>query len=161
MALYLTAIVIGGVPIVREAGEALIEERRLTIDTLVVVAVIGAALLGQWWEAAAVVFLFSFSEMLEDLTLDRAHNAIHALMELSPEEARIKVDGRESTVPVESVAVGAIVAVRPGERVPVDGEVIAGSSTIDQSAITGESGSGSQGRRRQCLCRHHQPAGVP
>ena len=141
VALYLTAIVIGGVPIVREAGEALIEERRLTIDTLVVVAVIGAALLGQWWEAAAVVFLFSFSEMLEDLTLDRAHNAIHALMELSPEEARIKVDGRESTVPVESVAVGAIVAVRPGERVPVDGEVIAGSSTIDQSAITGESAS--------------------
>ena len=136
---YLTAILVGGVPIVREAWEALTEERRLTIDSLVVIAVVGAVVLGQWWEAAAVVFLFSFSEMLEDFTLDRAHNAINALMELSPEEARVKVDGRESTVPVEDVAVGMIVAVRPGERVPVDGEVLTGDSTIDQSAITGES----------------------
>ena len=91
--LYLTAILVGGVPIVREAWESLTEERRLTIDSLVVIAVVGAVMLGQWWEAAAVVFLFSFSEMLEDFTLDRAHNEIHALMELSPEEARIKVDG--------------------------------------------------------------------
>ena len=138
-ALYLAAILVGGVPIVREAWEALSAHRRLSIDALVVVAVVGAALLGQWWEAAAVVFLFSFSEMLEEFTLDRAHNAINALMELSPEEARVKVDGREATVPVESVAVGATVVVRPGERVPVDGEVVAGRTTIDQSAITGES----------------------
>ncbi|MYB76181.1 MAG: cadmium-translocating P-type ATPase [Chloroflexi bacterium] len=136
---YLAAIVVGGVPILREAWEALWEDRRLTIDSLVVVAVIGAVLLGQWWEAAAVVFLFSFSEMLEEFTLDRAHSAIQTLMELSPQEARIKVDGRESTVPVEDVAVGMIVAVRPGERVPVDGDVVAGESTIDQAAITGES----------------------
>lgn len=136
---YLAAIVVGGVPVLREAWEALWEDRRLTIDSLVVVAVIGAILLGQWWEAAAVVFLFSFSEMLEDFTLDRAHSAIQTLMELSPQEARIKVDGRESTVPVEDVAVGMIVAVRPGERVPVDGEVVDGESTIDQAAITGES----------------------
>lgn len=138
-ALYLAAILVGGVPIVREACEALTAHRRLSIDALVVVAVVGAALLGQWWEAAAVVFLFSFSEMLEEFTLDRAHNAINALMELSPEEARVKVDGREETVPVESVAVGATVVVRPGERVPVDGEVVAGRTTVDQSAITGES----------------------
>ena len=137
--LYLTAIVVGGVPIVREAWEALTEDRRLSIDSLVVVAVIGAVLLGEWWEAAAVVFLFSLSEMLEDYTLDRAHHAIHTLMELSPDKARIKTDGRESTVPIESVAVGTIVVVRPGERVPVDGEVVTGHSTIDQSAITGES----------------------
>ena len=137
--LYLTAIVVGGVPIVREAWGALTEDRRLSIDSLVVVAVIGAVLLGEWWEAAAVVFLFSLSEMLEDYTLDRAHHAIHTLMELSPDKARIKTDGRESTVPVESVAVGTIVVVRPGERVPVDGEVVTGHSTIDQSAITGES----------------------
>ena len=137
--LYLTAIVVGGVPIVREAWGALTEDRRLSIDSLVVVAVIGAVLLGEWWEAAAVVFLFSLSEMLEDYTLDRAHHAIHTLMELSPDKARIKTDGRESTVPIESVAVGTIVVVRPGERVPVDGEVVTGHSTIDQSAITGES----------------------
>ena len=136
---YLAAIVVGGVSILREAWEALWEDRRLTINSLVVVAVIGAVLLGQWWEAAAVVFLFSFSEMLEEFTLDRAHSAIQTLMELSPQEARIKVDGRESTVPVEDVAVGTIVAVRPGERVPVDGDVVAGESTIDQAAITGES----------------------
>lgn len=137
--LYLTAIVIGGVPIVHEAWEAITEERRLSIDALVVVAVVGAVLLGEWWEAAAVVFLFSLSEMLEDYTLDRAHHAIHALMELSPEKARVKENGRETTVPIESVDVGAVVAVRPGERLPVDGDVIAGNSTIDQSAITGES----------------------
>lgn len=137
--LYLTAILVGGVPILRKAWGAISAERRLTIDCLVVVAVVGAVLLGEWWEAAAVVFLFSVSEMLEDYTLDRAHHAIHALMELSPEEARIKVNGRETTVPIESVAVGAIVVVRPGERVPLDGNVLAGSSTIDQSAITGES----------------------
>ena len=125
--LYLAAIVVGGVPIVREAWGALTEDRRLSIDSLVVVAVIGAVLLGEWWEAAAVVFLFSLSEMLEDYTLDRAHHAIHTLMELSPDKARIKTDGRESTVPVESVAVGTIVVVRPGERVPVDGEVITGA----------------------------------
>lgn len=137
--LYLAAIVIGGVPILREAWEAITAERRLTIDCLVVVAVIGAVVLGEWWEAAAVVFLFSLSEMLEDYTLDRAHHAIHALMELSPDEARVKENGREITVPIEDVAVGAVVAVRPGERVPVDGDVIAGNSTIDQSPITGES----------------------
>jgi Cd2+/Zn2+-exporting ATPase len=138
-ALYLVAILVGGVPIVREAWKALYGHRRLSIDALVVIAVIGAAVLGQWWEAAAVVFLFSFSEMLEEFTLDRAHNAINALMELSPEEARIKVDGVETTVPIESVVVGVTVVVRPGERVPVDGEVIVGRTTIDQSAITGES----------------------
>ena len=137
--IYLAAIAAGGVTILREAWEALWEERRLTIDSLVVVAVVGAVLLGQWWEAAAVVFLFSFSEMLEEFTLDRAHSAIQTLMELSPQEARVKVDGRESTVPVADVAVGMIVAVRPGERVPVDGDVVAGESTLDQAAITGES----------------------
>ena len=137
--IYLVAIAAGGVPILREAWEALWEDRRLTIDSLVVVAVVGAVLLGQWWEAAAVVFLFSFSEMLEEFTLDRAHSAIQTLMELSPQEARVKVDGREATVPVEDVAVGMIVAVRPGERVPVDGDVVAGASALDQAAITGES----------------------
>ena len=137
--LYLAAVLIGGAPIARAAWETLSEHRRLSIDALVVVAVIGAAILGQWWEAAAVVFLFSFSEMLEEFTLDRAHSAIKSLMELSPEEARVKVDGRETTVPIESVAVGAIVAVRPGERIPVDGDVVVGRTTVDQSAITGES----------------------
>ena len=137
--LYLAAVLIGGAPIARAAWETLSEHRRLSIDALVVVAVIGAAILGQWWEAAAVVFLFSFSEMLEEFTLDRAHSAIKSLMELSPEEARVKVDGRETTVPIERVAVGAIVAVRPGERIPVDGDVVVGRTTVDQSAITGES----------------------
>ena len=103
-------------------------------------AVAGALVLGQWDEAAAVAFLFSLSEALEALSLDRARRAVRALLEIAPETAeRIGPDGHAHRVPASSLDVGQRVRVRAGDRVPVDGRIIAGRSSVDQKMITGES----------------------
>lgn len=109
------------------------------IDLLMLVAAIGAALLGEWAEGAFLLFLFSLAHALEHLALDRARGAIRALGELAPRSARVLRDGEIRDVPVEDVEPGAWVIVRPGERIPVDGTVRKGRSAVDQAPITGES----------------------
>ncbi len=104
------------------------------------IALAGAILIGQWPEAAMVMFLFTVAELIEAKSLDRARNAISGLMQMTPERATVRqADGSWAEREVNSVELGAIVRVRPGERIGLDGEVTAGQSTIDQAPITGES----------------------
>ncbi len=104
------------------------------------IAVTGAILIGQWPEAAMVMFLFTVAELIEARSLDRARNAISGLMQMTPEQATVlQADGNWREQEVKSVDLGARVRVKPGERIALDGAVVSGSSTIDQAPITGES----------------------
>ncbi|MFT4881210.1 MAG: Cd2+/Zn2+-exporting ATPase [Salinirussus sp.] len=102
-------------------------------------AVIAATAIGYVVEAATLAVLFSVAELLEDYAMDRARDSLRELMELSPDEATVRRDGEEVTVPADDVAVGETVVVRPGEKVPLDGTVSEGESAVDESPITGES----------------------
>ena len=138
--LFLAAILAGAVEIVPRGLRGVWLERSLDINFLVTVAVAGAIGLEQWAEGATVVFLFSLGETLESLTLARTRRSIQALMAMAPDTAQVqRPDGSEITQPVERVAVGATVVVRPGDRIPLDGVVVAGHSAVDQAPITGES----------------------
>ncbi len=124
------------------APKAWFAMRRLRPDmnALMTIAVIGAILIGEWFEAATVSFLFAVSLTLESWSVGRARRAIGALMDLTPPVAHLKQpDGSEQTVTPASVAIGAVVIVKPGERVPVDGRVVGGESAVNQAPITGES----------------------
>ncbi|MBM3108367.1 heavy metal translocating P-type ATPase [Pseudomonas sp. V1] len=121
-------------------GWIALKNRNLNINALMSIAVTGAVLIGQWPEAAMVMFLFTVAELIEARSLDRARNAIGGLMQLSPDMATVQqADGQWHEVEVKHVALGARVRVRPGERIGLDGEVVSGQSSIDQAPITGES----------------------
>jgi Zn2+/Cd2+-exporting ATPase len=135
----LVAIALGGIETLKMGWIAL-RTLSLNMNLLMTIAVIGAALIGQWPEAAVVIWLFGIAEMIEALSLDRARNAIRKLMDLAPETALVKqADGRWEEVKAETVAVGAVVRVRPGERIALDGLVVSGASAVNQAPITGES----------------------
>jgi Cd2+/Zn2+-exporting ATPase len=104
-----------------------------------VIAVCGALALRQWFEGASVVFLFALAQWLEARTLERARQAIRALVELSPREAIVKRNGVEHRAPVETIVVGAEIVVRPGDKIPLDGRVLAGRGDVNEAPITGES----------------------
>lgn len=135
---YLAAYVIAGYDITRHALHAL-RERHLDTDLLMVLAALGAAALGEFAEGALLLFLFSLGHALEELALDRARRAIRALGDLAPKTALVRRELSEVEVPVEDVQIGEVVIVRPGVRIPVDGEVLEGESSVDQSPVTGES----------------------
>jgi Cd2+/Zn2+-exporting ATPase len=138
-ALFAGAILIGGWPFAR-AGWQAVQARRLDMNVLMTVSAIGAALLGEWGEGAAVVVLFALGGALQARTLERTRGAIRGLMALSPATAaRVDASGGETQVPVAALAIGDLVRVRPGERIPADGVVVEGTSAVDQSPITGES----------------------
>ena len=109
----------------------------LDINVLMLVAAAGAVLLGQWSEAATVVFLFALAQALEARTLDRARSAIRALMDLTPSEALVRDGTGEQRVDAERIAPGATIVVRPGEKIPLDGQVLAGESAVNQAPVTG------------------------
>lgn len=135
---YLVSYLLGGYDIARHGLMAL-AKGRFTIDLLMTVAAGGAAILGEWAEGGLLLFLFSLGHALEEEAMDRARGAITALGDLSPKTARVRRDGQMLEVPVEELLRGDTVVVRAGERVPVDGTVEAGRSSIDESALTGES----------------------
>lgn len=137
VALYLTAIGVGGYPIARRALAAA-SLRTLDMNVLMTTAVIGATLIGQASEGATVVVLFALGNALENRALERARRGLRELMSLAPATATIRRDGREVTVPLGDVAIGDLVLVRPGERVPADGVVREGSSAVEEAPITGE-----------------------
>jgi Cd2+/Zn2+-exporting ATPase len=143
-ALFLAGIAIGGQAIVRN-GYYSLKQVNLDIDLLMSIAIFGAIAaslaFGErlYFEAATLAFLFSVSELLERYSMDRARNSLEELMELSPDEATVLRDGDEETVSVEDVRVGDVVAVRPGEKIPMDGDVVDGESAVNQAPITGES----------------------
>ena len=138
LAFYLTAYVAGGYDATKHATRAALKGR-FDIDILMVVAAVGAAALGEWPEGALLLFLFSLGHALEHYAMDRARNAIRALADLAPSTARVRRDGSESEITVSDLRIGDSVIVRPGERLPADGEVLEGRSAVDQAPITGES----------------------
>ncbi|MBN0976021.1 heavy metal translocating P-type ATPase [Pseudomonas hygromyciniae] len=135
----LVSILSGGLTTYKKGWIAL-KNLNLNINALMSIAVTGAILIGQWPEAAMVMFLFTVAELIEAKSLDRARNAISGLMQMTPEQATVRqADGSWVEQEVKVIELGAIVRVRPGERIGLDGEVTAGQSTIDQAPITGES----------------------
>ena len=132
------AAIIAGYPILRNAIAA-IRYGIVGIDALVSIAVIGAVSIGEYWEAAAVTFLFMFGDYLESRTIDKTRSSIKALLDLAPDSARVMRDGAEIEVSPDEVRKGDLVIVRPGEKIPVDGIITDGNAYINQAAITGES----------------------
>ena len=139
MGLSAAAIALSGFSVYGK-GLAALRRGRLNINALMTVAVTGAFLIGQWPEAAMVMALYALAEAIEARAVDRARNAIGSLLALTPDEADVRQpDGHWQSLPVAQVPVGAVVRVRPGGRVPLDGVVLQGQGVIDQSPITGES----------------------
>jgi Cd2+/Zn2+-exporting ATPase len=140
LALYVGSYVFGAFDLVRHALGT-IRKGRFTfdIDLLMLLAAVGAALLGEWAEGAFLLFLFSLAHALEHYALGRARASIRALADLAPPVARVQRGDRLEEVPVEAIQAGERVLVRPAERVPVDGRIVSGRSAINQAPITGES----------------------
>ncbi|WP_231602358.1 heavy metal translocating P-type ATPase [Herbaspirillum chlorophenolicum] len=139
IALALLGIALGGLGTLKKGWIAL-RNFSLNMNFLMSLAVIGAAVIGQWPEAAVVIVLFTLAEMIEALSLDRARNAIAGLMAMAPDLATVRgADGSWTSTPAREVAVDAIVRVAPGERVPLDGVITEGATSINQAPITGES----------------------
>jgi Zn2+/Cd2+-exporting ATPase len=139
MALALAAIALAGLSTYKKGWLAL-RQGRLNINALMTVAVTGAFLSGQWPEAAMVMALYAIAELIEAMSVDRARNAIQGLIALSPEQAEVRqADGTWLVLKSVDVALQAVVRIKPGERVPLDGVVTAGNSAVDQAPVTGES----------------------
>jgi len=136
---YLVATLFGGIELFPKAWRSL-KSGKLDIHVLMSAAIAGALVLAQWDEAATVAFLFGLSESLERYSLDRAKRAVRRLLEITPETAeRIQSDGSMQVVPASTLRAGDRVHVRAGERIPIDGAILSGRSSVDQKAITGES----------------------
>lgn len=136
--LAVIAYLAGGFYGVQEGIQSLLK-REINVDILMVLAAIGAALVGEWHDGAILLFLFSLSNVLQDYAIDRSRKAIRSLFELYPEEAKIKTADGIKVVPISTIETGQIVLIQPGERIPVDGDVIEGQTYVDQASITGES----------------------
>ena len=135
---YAAAILIGGYSLFIKGFKNLV---RLNFDmnTLMTVAILGAAAIGEWGEGATVVILFAISEALERYSMDKARQSIESLMDIAPKEALIRRGNEEMMVPVDDIQVGDIMIVKPGQKLAMDGIIIKGTSTLNQAAITGES----------------------
>jgi len=136
---FIATSIIAGYEIAREGLNSLIFRRRLSIDFLIMVAAIGSFFIGHGEEGAAVIYLFYIVEYLEEYAGERARRSIQLLMSLAPEKARVKRNGLEVEVDVDEVNVGEIIVIRPGEKIPLDGIVVNGRSSVNQAPITGES----------------------
>jgi len=137
--LFVATAIISGYSIAREGFSSLIFRKKLSIDFLIMIAAVGSFFIGHGEEGAAVIFLFYVAEFLEGYAANRARKSIASLMELAPEVATVKRDGEEVKVPVGEVNINEEIVVRPGEKIPLDGQVIRGISTVNQAPITGES----------------------
>ncbi|OPX03275.1 heavy metal translocating P-type ATPase [Geobacillus sp. LEMMY01] len=135
---YAAAILIGGYSLFIKGFKNLV---RLNFDmnTLMTVAILGAAAIGEWGEGATVVILFAISEALERYSMDKARQSIESLMDIAPKEALIRRGNEEMMVPVDDIQVGDIMIVKPGQKLAMDGIIIKGTSTLNEAAITGES----------------------
>jgi Cd2+/Zn2+-exporting ATPase len=136
--LYFVSYVTGGWFGLMASIEAL-KEKTLNVDLLMILAALGAAAIGQPAEGATLLFLFSLSNTLQTYAMDRSRKAIEKLLDLRPKQATVRRGSRLISLPIEQLTLGDVVLVRPGERFPIDGEVILGESDVDQATITGES----------------------
>jgi Cd2+/Zn2+-exporting ATPase len=135
---FAAAMLSGGIYTARRAWAAT-RVMSLDINVLMLIAVIGATLIGEWSEGATVTFLFALAQILEARSMDRARNAIRALMDLTPPEALVRRNGSEVRVRIDDVSRGEVMIVRPGGKIPLDGVIAAGESPVNQAPITGES----------------------
>ena len=133
------AIVLCGLPIVLGAIVGLVKDHDITADVLVALALIGSLILKEFFAAGEVAFIMQIGSILEDFTSDRAKKGISKLIKLSPKKANLFVNGQIKIIEADQVKLGDILQVRAGESIPVDGKIIEGSTSIDQSAMTGES----------------------
>lgn len=138
LVLFIGGYVFGGFFTIREAWDS-VREGRFEIDFLMLVAAAGAAVLGEWFEGALLLFLFSMGHALEHYAMGRARKAIEALAELAPETALVRMEDGEIVVPVEELEIDDVVIIKPNERIPADGFVIKGESAVNQAPVTGES----------------------
>jgi Cd2+/Zn2+-exporting ATPase len=137
--LYVLAYCIGGYAKTKEGIITLFKERELDVNLLMMLAAIGAASIGYWFEGAVLIFIFALSGALETYTMERSYRDIASLMDLKPETALRYKDGVEARVKIEELCVGDLVIIKPGERIPADGTIREGVSSINQASITGES----------------------
>ncbi len=133
------SIVISGLPLLYEALHNLFMHRKITSALLITIAMIACLYIGEIFAAGEVAFIMAIGELLEDYSVDRAKRGITNLMSLAPEEAKRIIDNREEIIPIDKVQVGDTLRVIPGEKIPVDGIILAGNTSIDQSILTGES----------------------
>lgn len=136
--LMVFATLVSGLPIISRALSAL-RYKIIGIDLLVTIAVIGAIFIGEYWEAAAVAFLFMLGEWLEARTIEKTRSSIKSLLDLAPVIARVKRNGEELEILAEEVVIGDMLIIKPGEKIPADGRVVEGLASVNQAAITGES----------------------
>ncbi|WDT94339.1 cadmium-translocating P-type ATPase [Thermoleophilum album] len=139
IAAFVAAIPIGAWFFAQEGWEEFIEEREIGIEALMLLAAAGCIVFGLWEEAAALVFLYSLAEAIEELTFTRTRAAIRELLDLAPKQARRLTGGREETIDADQLRVGDVIVVRPGEALPTDGVILEGSSTFNEAPVTGES----------------------
>ncbi|MEO8259311.1 MAG: heavy metal translocating P-type ATPase [Acidobacteriota bacterium] len=137
-AAYAVTMAAGGTVTVRRAWAA-VRALSLDINVLMLIAATGAVILDQWSEAAAVIVLFAIAQMLEARTLERARHAVGALLDLSPADALVRGPAGERRIGVDQIAPGALIVIKPGEKIPLDGEIVAGQSEVNQAPVTGES----------------------
>lgn len=139
LGLYSVAILVGAYYWGREGLTELVREREIGIEILMAAATVGAVILGEWEEAAFLVFLYAAAEGVESYTFDRTRSAIRALLDMAPKEAVVLRNGKEVVTPAREMVPGDIFVVRPGEPIATDGMVLEGASSVDESPITGES----------------------
>lgn len=137
--LHLAAFVIGGFAKAKEGIEDTIADKELNVELLMILAAIGSAVIGYWTEGAVLIFIFALSGALETYTLNKSNKEISSLMDLQPEHATLIKDGKEQIIPASELSVDDIILVRASERIPADGTIIRGATSIDERAITGES----------------------
>lgn len=136
---HVVAFVIGGFAKAKEGITETIANKELNVEMLMLFAAIGSASIGYWTEGAILIFIFALAGALETYTLNKSNKEISSLMQLQPEEAFLIVNGTQQTVPVEKLAIGDNIFVRASDRIPADGIIVKGTTSIDESAITGES----------------------
>jgi Cd2+/Zn2+-exporting ATPase len=136
--LYLASVLFGAYHFARKGLYAL-KTLSLGINFLMSLAILGAIVIEEYVEAASLAFLFSLAELLEEFSVERARRSLRELIKLAPREARVRRDGEELLCPIEEIAVGEVCIVKPGERIALDGQVLSGSSFVNQAPITGES----------------------
>jgi Cd2+/Zn2+-exporting ATPase len=136
--LYLASVFFGAYHFARKGLYAL-KTFSLGINFLMSLAILGAIVIEEYVEAASLAFLFSLAELLEEFSVERARRSLRELIKLAPREARVRRNGKELLCPIEEIAVGEVCIVKPGERIALDGQVLSGSSFVNQAPITGES----------------------